>query len=117
MVHRFAAAIDAKRTRLRAIGERLRQLGHPHLATVLVDQSRNIVATAPTVFAYDCYRRRLNVAERAREIAAGHPFTVGNGVVYFSNEADQRLYRQGGDGQPRPITPLPTPGDGDAALR
>src|ERR1700678_955478 len=36
-----------------AIGERLRQFGHPHPATVLVDQSRNIVATAPTArFAY-----------------------------------------------------------------
>ena len=58
----------------------------------------------------------FSVRTRVHEYGGGS-FAVSNGVVYFSNDADQRLYRQGGDGQPRPITPLPTPGDGEAALR
>ena len=60
--------------------------------------------------------KSFSVRTRVHEYGGGS-FTVGNGVVYFSNDADQRLYRQGGDGRPRPITPLPTPGDGEAALR
>ena len=35
----------------------------------------------------------------------GGAFAVADGVVYFSNFADQRLYRQDPDGQPRPLTP------------
>jgi dipeptidyl aminopeptidase/acylaminoacyl peptidase len=58
----------------------------------------------------------FSVRTRVHEYGGGS-FTVSNGVVYFSNDADQRLYRQGDDGQPRPITPLPIPGDGGAALR
>ena len=35
----------------------------------------------------------------------GSPFVVADGVVYFSNDADQRLYRQSYQGQPQAITP------------
>jgi dipeptidyl aminopeptidase/acylaminoacyl peptidase len=35
----------------------------------------------------------------------GGSFTVRNGTIYFSNFADQRLYRQDGQTAPRPITP------------
>ncbi len=35
----------------------------------------------------------------------GAPFIVSNGTVYFSNFADQRLYRQDSGSKPRPITP------------
>ena len=35
----------------------------------------------------------------------GGAFAVADGVVYFSNFADQRLYRQDPGGQPRPLTP------------
>jgi dipeptidyl aminopeptidase/acylaminoacyl peptidase len=35
----------------------------------------------------------------------GAAYTVDAGVVYFSNFADQRLYRQNGDAPPQPITP------------
>jgi dipeptidyl aminopeptidase/acylaminoacyl peptidase len=35
----------------------------------------------------------------------GGAYTVGNGVVYFSNFADQRLYRQDPASAPHPITP------------
>ena len=45
-----------------------------------------------------------NVRTRANEYGGG-AFAVGNGSVYFSNYADQRLYRQDGGAEPRPITP------------
>jgi dipeptidyl aminopeptidase/acylaminoacyl peptidase len=41
---------------------------------------------------------------RAHEYG-GSPFVVVDGVVYFSNDADQRLYRQSYEGQPQAITP------------
>jgi len=49
----------------------------------------------------------FNVRTRAHEYGGG-AFAVQNGTVYFSNFADQRLYRQDAGQQPRPITPLPT---------
>jgi dipeptidyl aminopeptidase/acylaminoacyl peptidase len=36
----------------------------------------------------------------------GNAFTVADGVVVFSNDADQRLYRQAYGAQPQAITPL-----------
>jgi dipeptidyl aminopeptidase/acylaminoacyl peptidase len=44
----------------------------------------------------------------------GGAFTVADGVVVFSNYADQRLYRQSAGEGPRPITTLP---EKSAALR
>src|SRR3712207_1041997 len=35
----------------------------------------------------------------------GGSFVVDRGIVYFSNYADQRLYRQDHAGEPRPISP------------
>jgi hypothetical protein len=35
----------------------------------------------------------------------GGGFTASDGVVYFSNFADQRLYRYDGSGEPQAITP------------
>ncbi len=49
----------------------------------------------------------FNVRTRAHEYGGG-AFAVQNGTVYFSNFADQRLYRQDAGQQPRSITPLPT---------
>jgi hypothetical protein len=49
----------------------------------------------------------FNVRTRAHEYGGG-AFAVQNGTVYFSNFADQPLYRQDSGQQPRPITPLPT---------
>ncbi len=46
----------------------------------------------------------LNARTRVHEYGGG-AFAVADGVVYFSNFADQRLYRQDSGGQPRPITP------------
>ncbi len=46
----------------------------------------------------------FNAHTRVHEYGGG-AFTVADGVVYFSNFADQRLYRQDPDRPPRPITP------------
>ncbi len=54
-----------------------------------------------------------SVRTRVHEYGGG-AFAVADGVVYFSNYADQRLYRQDPGEPPRPITPLPPSG---AALR
>ncbi|HSD97934.1 MAG TPA: S9 family peptidase [Sulfuricaulis sp.] len=42
---------------------------------------------------------------RAHEYGGG-AFTVADGVIYFSNDGDQRLYRLPPEGAPQPITPL-----------
>ena len=55
----------------------------------------------------------FSVRTRVHEYGGG-AFAVSDGVVYFSNDADQRLYRQDGRGQPRPITPPPTAGAANA---
>ena len=46
------------------------------------------------------------VRTRVHEYGGGS-FTVGDGVVYFSNDDDQRLYRQEPGAAPRAITPDP----------
>jgi dipeptidyl aminopeptidase/acylaminoacyl peptidase len=51
----------------------------------------------------------FNARTRVHEYG-GRAYAVSNGVVYFSNFADQRLYRQDPGAAPRPITP-------EAALR
>ncbi len=45
----------------------------------------------------------FNVRDRVHEYGGG-AFTVSDGVVVFSNFADNRLYRQDGSAAPRPIT-------------
>ncbi len=49
----------------------------------------------------------FNVRTRAHEYGGG-AFAVRDHTLYFSNFADQRLYRQDAGQQPHPITPLPT---------
>ena len=46
----------------------------------------------------------FNARTRVHEYGGGH-FAVAGGTVWFSNFADQRLYRQDDGDQPRPITP------------
>jgi dipeptidyl aminopeptidase/acylaminoacyl peptidase len=46
----------------------------------------------------------FNVRTRVHEYGGG-AYTVVDGVIYFSNFADQRLYRQTIDTEPEPITP------------
>jgi dipeptidyl aminopeptidase/acylaminoacyl peptidase len=45
----------------------------------------------------------FNARSRVHEYGGGH-FAVEGGTVWFTNFADQRLYRQDGDEAPRPIT-------------
>ena len=46
----------------------------------------------------------FNVRSRVHEYGGG-AYTVSQGVVFFSNFADQRVYRQENGSEPRPITP------------
>ncbi len=46
----------------------------------------------------------FNARTRVHEYGGG-VFAVADGTIYFSNFADQRLYRQDPDAEPRPITP------------
>ena len=46
----------------------------------------------------------FNARTRVHEYGGG-AFAVADGTVYFSNFADQRLYRQDHGSQPRPVTP------------
>ena len=49
----------------------------------------------------------FNVRTRVHEYGGG-AYLVGDSVVYFCNDADQRLYRQQGTAAPVPITEAPT---------
>src|ERR1700722_4368155 len=53
----------------------------------------------------------FSVRTRAHEYGGG-AFAVSEGVIYFSNNIDQRLYRQDAGRPPSPITPAPA----DAAV-
>jgi hypothetical protein len=46
----------------------------------------------------------LNVRTRVHEYGGG-AFNVLDRTLYFSDFANQRLYRQAGEGSPKPITP------------
>src|SRR5215470_13591937 len=59
------------------------------------DQQRTELTPAP-----------FNVRTRVHEYGGG-AYLVRNGSVYFSNFADQRLYRQEPGKAPEPITPEP----------
>ena len=46
----------------------------------------------------------FNVRTRVHEYG-GRSFAVSDGVIYFTNFVDQRLYRQEPGGEPTPLTP------------
>ena len=48
----------------------------------------------------------FSIRTRAHEYGGGS-FAVSDGVIYFSNNIDQRLYRQDAGRPPSPITPAP----------
>ncbi|MBW4682878.1 MAG: DUF829 domain-containing protein [Microcoleus vaginatus WJT46-NPBG5] len=52
----------------------------------------------------DCTPAGFNVRTRVHEYGGGS-FAVADGTIYFSNFADQRLYRQTPDSEPQPLTP------------
>jgi hypothetical protein len=55
----------------------------------------------------------FSVRTRAHEYGGGS-FVVSDGVVYFSNNIDQRLYRQDGGWSPSPLTSTPAGAAADA---
>ena len=55
----------------------------------------------------------FSVRARTHEYGRGS-FAVSDGVVYFSNDIDQRLYRQDAGRPPSPITRAPTGAPADA---
>jgi hypothetical protein len=55
----------------------------------------------------------FSVRSRAHEYGGGS-FAISDGVVYFSNNLDQRLYRQDAARPPSPITPAPGTAAADA---
>jgi dipeptidyl aminopeptidase/acylaminoacyl peptidase len=55
----------------------------------------------------------FSVRARAHEYGGG-AFAVSEGVIYFSNNIDQRLYRQDAGRPPSPITPAPAGAAADA---
>ena len=70
-----------------------------------LDGTRNVIVrrTADGDI-HDVTPAPFNVRTRVHEYG-GACFTVADGVVFFSNFADQRIYRQEPGGQPRPLTP------------
>jgi dipeptidyl aminopeptidase/acylaminoacyl peptidase len=63
-----------------------------------------IVRRTPDGKIADVTPRDFNVRTRVHEYGGGS-FAIADGTIYFSNFADQRIYRQTLDGQPEPITP------------
>jgi dipeptidyl aminopeptidase/acylaminoacyl peptidase len=63
-----------------------------------------IVRRSPEGEVADLTPSSFNARTRVHEYGGG-AFTVHDGVIYFSNFSDQRLYRQGPGEAPQPITP------------
>ncbi len=63
-----------------------------------------IVRRGPDGVAGDVTPEPYSVRTRVHEYGGG-AFLVANGTVFFSNFADQRIYRQDGGSEPRAITP------------
>jgi dipeptidyl aminopeptidase/acylaminoacyl peptidase len=69
------------------------------------EAGRNVlVQLMPSGQVRDVTPAGFNVRTRVHEYGGG-AFAIDNGVVYFSNFADQRLYRQTADTEPQPMTP------------
>ncbi|MCI0897931.1 MAG: S9 family peptidase [Chloroflexi bacterium] len=63
-----------------------------------------LVKRTPDGGIVDITPESFSVRTRVHEYGGG-AFLVHQGAVYFSNYADQRMYRQDQGGEPRPITP------------
>ncbi|MBW4576514.1 MAG: S9 family peptidase [Aphanothece sp. CMT-3BRIN-NPC111] len=64
-----------------------------------------LVRRTPNGQTVDVTPSPFNVRTRVHEYGGGS-FVVTNGTVYFSNFADQRLYRRTLDSEPQPLTPV-----------
>lgn len=63
-----------------------------------------VVRRSPAGHLTDLTPPEFNVRTRVHEYGGG-AYIVADGVLYFSNFADQRIYRQGGNDEPTAITP------------
>lgn len=63
-----------------------------------------IVRRTPDGQTEDAVPPPFNARTRVHEYGGGE-YQVANGTIYFSNFADQRLYRQSKNSQPQPLTP------------
>src|SRR4051812_20361022 len=63
-----------------------------------------IVRRTPDGTTRDMTPRAFNARTRVHEYGGGD-YSVSNDTIYFSNFADQRLYRQAGGSEPEPLTP------------
>ncbi|HJQ29174.1 MAG TPA: S9 family peptidase, partial [Rubrobacter sp.] len=63
-----------------------------------------VVLRTPDGSTEDVTPQPFNARTRVHEYGGGD-FAVHEGTVYFSNFADQRIYRRAPDGDPRPLTP------------
>jgi dipeptidyl aminopeptidase/acylaminoacyl peptidase len=63
-----------------------------------------IVRRTPDGATRDMTPRSLNARTRVHEYGGGD-YSVSNSTIYFSNFADQRLYKQSGSSEPEPLTP------------
>ncbi|HKR00012.1 MAG TPA: S9 family peptidase [Pyrinomonadaceae bacterium] len=63
-----------------------------------------IVRRTPDGETADVTPKPFNARTRVHEYGGGD-YTVSDGIVYFSNFTDQRLYRQTPSSQPEPLTP------------
>jgi len=72
------------------------------------ERGRNvIVKRSPSGTSVDVTPPEFNARTKVHEYGGGE-YLVNNGIVYFSNFYDQRLYRQEGQSAPEPLT---APGD------
>jgi len=63
-----------------------------------------VVRRSPDGQTRDVTPAGFNARTRVHEYGGG-AYCVAGGTVWFSNDQDQRVYRQDGEGAPRPITP------------
>jgi dipeptidyl aminopeptidase/acylaminoacyl peptidase len=63
-----------------------------------------VVRRTPDGAVADVTPRGFNARTRVHEYGGGD-FAVRDGVVYFSNFSDQRVYRQAAGSEPQPVTP------------
>ena len=81
-----------------------------------IEGGRNVVVKRLDAGSFtDLTPRPFNARTRVHEYGGGD-YVVSNGVVYFTNFADQRLYKQVGPGEPLPLTPASETRYADACL-
>ncbi len=68
------------------------------------EQGRNAIVAATAHGSADCLPPPYSARTRVHEYGGG-AFTVGEGVLYFCHDADQRIWRLAPGGEPQPLTP------------